>query len=342
MALTKQISRNALILQPTNAEVSTNQTYSARYTFVANGEQILPVEKVLDSLKHVEAATVISKVWVSARIAGTSTYRVKVVSYDSAGANEIEHVNHVMAFVGNGSIISIPIAIAGIPDNRGLQFKLTEETALVPAEDITVTVIADDFADLAIVRNGHVIENYLGSALAQEDTIRFGEAFSLSDVPGERTVVEIPKSSLAVVGDVIHSMLTEAQFQSLRGTEWVLADGRSVVGSQYQTITGYSNIPDLRGQYLRGKNNGRSDGNQNPDGDLGLGTFQDDQFESHTHAIDQTNEYNPNIAKGMHTGAGSTEYHPNLTDPTDHCIVNTGGNETRPKSVTVNIFIKIN
>jgi hypothetical protein len=67
------------------------------------------------------------------------------------------------------------------------------------------------------------------------------------------------------VGMIVQSMLTEAQFQAINGTNWVLAAGQSVTGSQYATITGNSSIPDLRGMFLRGKNNSRSDGNQAPD-----------------------------------------------------------------------------
>ena len=75
-----------------------------------------------------------------------------------------------------------------------------------------------------------------------------------------------------------------AALQALRGAGWVLADGRSVTGSAYATITGTTAIPDMRGLFLRGKNNGRTDGNKNPDGDLGLGAIQGDQIVSHVHS----------------------------------------------------------
>ena len=62
---------------------------------------------------------------------------------------------------------------------------------------------------------------------------------------------------LWVVGSIQTSWLTETQFRAalgLNSTEdrkWVLADGRNVAGSQFQTITGLTNVPDLRGSYLR-------------------------------------------------------------------------------------------
>ena len=35
------------------------------------------------------------------------------------------------------------------------------------------------------------------------------------------------------------------------GHKWVLADGRAVVGSMYETVTGNTHVPDLRGSFLR-------------------------------------------------------------------------------------------
>jgi hypothetical protein len=57
------------------------------------------------------------------------------------------------------------------------------------------------------------------------------------------------------VGSIVASMLTEAQFQGVNGTDWVLADGRSVAGTTYAVATGENTVPDLRGQFLRGRVN---------------------------------------------------------------------------------------
>lgn len=147
-------------------------------------------------------------------------------------------------------------------------------------------------------------------------------------------------NSQHMVGDVKVSMLSEAQFLVANGGDvtWVLADGRDLdnfpetANSKYKDITGSSVIPDLRGMFLRGKNNGRADGNENPDGDLNLGTYQADEFKSHTHSYDRANNFSGLlvgsspagfIVQGTTTGAS-------------------GGNETRAKNVTVNYYIKIN
>jgi len=149
-------------------------------------------------------------------------------------------------------------------------------------------------------------------------------------------------SNTQQVGDVVHSMLDEAQFQVLRSDNWVLMDGRSVVGSEYETLTGNSTIPDARGQFLRSKNNGRVDGQENPAGDSALGTQQTDamQLHAHDHNAGTGSEFG-SYPDGAATGPvvnigilGPSEYLGGGVPRTDV--------ETRPKNVTVNIFIKIN
>jgi len=53
------------------------------------------------------------------------------------------------------------------------------------------------------------------------------------------------------VGSIIQSILTLAQFQAQAGTNWVLMNGASIVGSRLATITGWTNLPDATGRFLR-------------------------------------------------------------------------------------------
>lgn len=158
------------------------------------------------------------------------------------------------------------------------------------------------------------------------------------------------------VGSIVHSLLTESQFQSANGSGWILADGRSVAGSLYSAMTGQSSVPDLRGMVLRGKNNGRVDGNQNPDGDLPLGSFQQHAFSSHDHGGGNhghtmgtggadsttmvgggaTQRLSHFIADGFNGGG------PKSTHNSGTVVVAQGDNETRMRNVTTNIFIKVN
>lgn len=171
-------------------------------------------------------------------------------------------------------------------------------------------------------------------------------------------VLRFTQSQQNPVGMIVQSMLTEAQFQALNGPSWVLMDGRNVAGSVYAQITGQNVIADARGLFLRAKNNGRSDGNQNPDGDLALGTLQldhtrrprDTAFATNT----DTHSHSATVYVGGPTGdvgrfssfsAGGTSFNNTASTNTDahsHSITSGGDAETNPRNLTVNTFIKIN
>lgn len=141
--------------------------------------------------------------------------------------------------------------------------------------------------------------------------------------------------ALDPIGTVKHSMLTESQFQSQAGTGWVLCDGRSVTGSIYAILTGSSSIPDATGRFLRGK------GANNPDGSLALGTYSADKVTAHDHSGPTgTGNYGSSL---NYVATGPTDRSSNLTpDGFSSRVYPYGGNETAPKSITVNIFIRIN
>lgn len=163
-------------------------------------------------------------------------------------------------------------------------------------------------------------------------------SFDNVKVEENRRIVNVEESH--PVGSVVASMLTESQFQTERGTHWVLADGRSVAGSKFATLFGSSTLPDLRGVFLRGKNNSRSDGKQNPDGEVALGVYSADKFTSHTHDaayIFRTTTLT-NLDGATFNAGGNANYLGRTTSPT----AAQGGNETAGKNVTVNYFIKIN
>jgi hypothetical protein len=162
----------------------------------------------------------------------------------------------------------------------------------------------------------------------------------------------ITQGDLNPVGMIVQSMLTEAQFQALNGTSWVLMDGRSVTGSTYSTVTGSNTIPDARGMVLRGKNNGRSDGSQNPDGDSSLGAYQGDLFGQHQHT-GRGNTFDAGFPlaggqaglatdSGLGINANSGGVGGTRVRPTTAAYDPSGGNETRMRNITVNHFIKIN
>ncbi len=88
------------------------------------------------------------------------------------------------------------------------------------------------------------------------------------------------RDSLVPVGTIISSMLPPAKMAELHGVNtWVLADGRSVVGSAYASLI-TNNVPDLGGAFLRGLNT--ATGHLDPDGARVAGSFQSDAFQGHT------------------------------------------------------------
>lgn len=146
------------------------------------------------------------------------------------------------------------------------------------------------------------------------------------------------------VGTIKKAFLTQEQFQDQMGTTWVLMDGRSVVGSDYATLTGNSNIPDARGMFLRMKDNGAGIDQL---GDLALGSTEQDNVPYHAHAYninygDSVIAFEPTLAASF----GSGEYQPlppNAASVTvTLTILNAGGNDTRGKNLTINWFVKIN
>lgn len=140
-----------------------------------------------------------------------------------------------------------------------------------------------------------------------------------------------PANSVGVIGTIVASMLSEAQYQRLAGPGWVVADGRKVPGSLYARYTNRDAVPDLRGMFLRGQNSNRNDGQQNPELKQ-LGEYQADEFKSHAHSVPH-----PSGRDGNRSGQQDAWYGNGGTSTGA-----AGGTETRPRNVTVNFFIRIN
>lgn len=149
------------------------------------------------------------------------------------------------------------------------------------------------------------------------------------------------------IGSFDESMLTEVQYQALHGTGWILSDGRSVVGSKYASITGATIAPDARGQILRGKNNSRADGQQDPAGERTLGAQQSDAMQGHWHTL---TGYQRNTAPGTsNIVEGQVGGELTSTDGFAKGQISDGANgtprittETRVKNIACNIFLRIN
>ena len=142
------------------------------------------------------------------------------------------------------------------------------------------------------------------------------------------------------VGTIIASMLTPEAMEKFT-KKWILADGSGApVDSRYfNTIS--KTVPNLCGVFLRGRN--RDNDPQaltygNPEGPLPPGTYRQDMMLRHNHRVYTGNMGKRGEIRGDDGGRREneeiyTEYFPKEANSV---------NETRPRNVTVNYFIKVN
>ncbi len=134
---------------------------------------------------------------------------------------------------------------------------------------------------------------------------------------------------------------------------WVPCDGRNVTASSYGKFSG--NVPDLRGVFTRGVNDYGVlfDGvaavaieQANPAG-TNAGIFQSDSFKSHAHnsqvSSDRVGDPDGSDDTNGGAGAGDSYWRGNkYLNANTHPTSPSGGNETRPKNVSVYYYIRIN
>lgn len=89
-------------------------------------------------------------------------------------------------------------------------------------------------------------------------------------------------------------------------------------------------LPDLRGEFVRGWDNQR-----NIDPQRRLGSFQDQELKAHDHAIPHEVQVHWPGHGGFHSNDGGNDT--NL--PTPHTTFS-GGSETRPRNIAVNFIIR--
>jgi microcystin-dependent protein len=121
---------------------------------------------------------------------------------------------------------------------------------------------------------------------------------------------------------------------------WLKANGATVSRSTYAqlfsaigTTFGAGNgsttfrLPDLRGEFLRGWDDGRG-----IDSGRAFGSFQSDEFKSHSHNLNRTS--------GFGSGSVSRLLRENLVNAVTEGTTSVGGNETRPRNRALLACIK--
>lgn len=126
----------------------------------------------------------------------------------------------------------------------------------------------------------------------------------------------IPAGWLECDGAAVSRTLYAALFNEI-GTDYGSGDGSTTF-----------NIPDLRGEFVRGHDNSRG-----IDSGRVLGSYQADEFKSHTHP-QRTNGLSG--VAGPKTANGSASSAIRISIDTD----SKGGNETRPRNVAMIYCIK--
>lgn len=122
-------------------------------------------------------------------------------------------------------------------------------------------------------------------------------------------------------------------------TGWLVCDGSTVSRTEYAdlfatigTLWGHGdqvstfNLPDLRGEFIRGFDDGRG-----VDDGRVFGSWQEDEFKSHTH------EYHDSREGGEDDEISPTNYN---FGPLTFQTEPTGGDETRPRNIAMTYAIK--
>lgn len=101
-------------------------------------------------------------------------------------------------------------------------------------------------------------------------------------------ILKKPKDALPI-GALIFGSLTASQVTSeTDGGEWVAADGSNVSGSDWAVLTGRSTLPDVRGRFLRAKDNGAGNAPVDP----ALDAYTADSTASHVHNMNHGHSHN--------------------------------------------------
>jgi microcystin-dependent protein len=130
---------------------------------------------------------------------------------------------------------------------------------------------------------------------------------------------------------------------------FLACDGAAVMRDQYSALftaigTTYGagdgsttfNLPDLRGEFIRGLDGGRG-----VDSGRGLGTAQADEIKAHKHRVQSTlGSTNASLSPGGATGFAGWNNGANGFTDGNNLVENTGGTETRPRNVALLACIK--
>ncbi len=224
-------------------------------------------------------------------------------------------------------------------------FNVTDSTPAIAGASMATADYDDDSGDAVLTGALHVdtprayaIEHWI-SASTGTSALGIGGAAGSEEVYTQVEIIQLAQPTpegTDLIGSV-HAFATETP-----PTGWIKCDGTAISRNQYARLfqrigdrfgtgdgTTTFNVPDLRGEFIRGWDDGRG-----VDSGRTLGSAQGDLFESHTHTISNVNTFQGGQV-GVGNG-GSIQVGGNLTAVSNA----TGGAETRPRNVAMMYCIK--
>lgn len=120
-----------------------------------------------------------------------------------------------------------------------------------------------------------------------------------------------------------------AFYRSTPPTGWLECNGQSAAAYPNLVALGITNVPDLRGEFVRGWDNGKG-----TDPGRTLASFQADELKSHTHTVANGATITNNIGQRYSDTSG------NVNSTGTQTTGATGGTETRPRNIALMYCIK--
>ena len=149
-------------------------------------------------------------------------------------------------------------------------------------------------------------------------------------VASARTVKELNDSKLSKLDfDDAYKYMPIPYPKSIPPSGFLLMDGQAITQAQYPILYGLygANLPDLRGAFIRGWDNGKG-----RDTGRSILSYQEDDFKSHTHNLDRAENWGVGDLTDRVTTA-------NGNGGSANAVGNTGGGETRPKNIAFNYTV---
>ena len=297
----------------------------------------------------------------------TSTYAMRAKVAEGVDGSAI-----TTAMLANNSVTTSQVGDAAITNSKLAPNAVTATqivdatitTAKLADASVTTAKIADANVTTAKLADANVTTAKLADSAVTTAKLATGSVNSTAILDGAITGTDIANTTIplaALVSAVQQALVPAGTIHAYGGSTvpagWLRCDGTLYNGSTYPALyaaiginfggySGYFNVPDLRGRFLRGWSNGSG---RDPDaasrygeysGQTGgdkIGSIQGDQLKSHNHYIARTVvDANADHWFDWYSGRASTEDGHWAGQYTE----STGGNETRPINVSVNYIIK--